>query len=79
MTLGQIINWIISVDIIYLTTIGFFIAIGVLFLITAIYSLIYDKAFRKKYIGKLSLAFIITVSLLIGLIYILIDMELLII
>jgi len=79
MTLEQIINWIISVDIIYLTTIGFFIAIGVLFLITAIYSLIYDKAFRKKYIGKLSLAFIITVSLLIGLIYILIDMELLII
>jgi len=79
MTLEQIINWIISVDIIYLTTIGFFIAVGVLFLITAIYSLIYDKAFRKKYIGKLSLAFIITVSLLIGLIYILIDMELLII
>ena len=79
MTLEQIINWIISVDIIYLTTIGFFIAIGVLFLITAIYSLIYDKAFRKKYIRKLSLAFIITVSLLIGLIYILIDMELLII
>lgn len=79
MTLGQIINWIISVDIIYLTTIGFFIAIGVLFLITAIYSLIYDKAFRKKYIGKLSLAFIITVSLLIGFIYILIDMDLLII
>jgi len=79
MTLEQIINWIIGVDIIYLTTIGFFIAIGVLFLITAIYSLIYDKAFRKKYIGKLSLAFIITVSLLIGLIYILIDMELLII
>lgn len=79
MTLEQIINWIISVDIIYLTTIGFFIAIGVLFLITAIYSLIYDKAFRKKYIGKLSLAFIITVSLLIGLIYILIDMDLLII
>ena len=79
MTLEQIINWIISVDIIYLTTIGFFIAVGVLFLITAIYSLIYDKAFRKKYIRKLSLAFIITVSLLIGLIYILIDMELLII
>lgn len=79
MTLEQIINWIISVDIIYLTTIGFFIAIGVLFLITAIYSLIYDKAFRKKYIGKLSLAFIITVSLLIGFIYILIDMDLLII
>lgn len=79
MTLGQIINWIISVDIIYLTTIGFFIAIGVLFLITAIYSLIYDKAFRKKYIGKLSLAFIITVSLLIGFIYMLIDMDLLII
>ena len=40
MTLEQIINWIISVDIIYLTTIGFFIAIGVLFLITAIYSII---------------------------------------
>jgi len=79
MTLEQIINWIIGVDIIYLTTIGFFIAVGVLFLITAIYSLIYDKAFRKKYIRKLSLAFIITVSLLIGLIYILIDMELLII
>lgn len=79
MTIEQIINWIIGVDIIHLTTFGFFIAIGVLFLITAIYSLIYDKAFRKKYIGKLSLAFIITLSLLIGLIYILIDMGLLII
>ncbi len=79
MELEQIINWIMGVDIIYLTTFGFFIAIGVLFLITAIYSLIYDKSFRKKYIGKLSLAFIITVSLLIGLIYILIDVGLLII
>ena len=79
MTIEQIINWIIGVDIIYLTTIGFFIAIGGLFLITAIYSLIYDKAFRKKYIGKLSLAFIITLSLLIGLIYMLIDMGLLIV
>ena len=79
MTIEQIINWIIGVDIIYLTTIGFFIAIGVLFLITAIYSLIYDKAFRKKYIGKLSLAFIITVSFLISLIYMLIDMGLLIV
>ena len=79
MTLEQIINWIIGVDIIYLTTIGFFIAVGVLFLITAIYSLIYDKAFRKKYIGKLSLAFIMTVSFLIGLIYMLIDMGLLIV
>lgn len=79
MTIEQIINWIIGVDIIYLTTSGFFIAIGVLFLITAIYSLIYDKAFRKKYIGKLSLAFIITVSFLIGLIYMLIDMGLLIV
>lgn len=79
MTLEQIINWIIGVDIIYLTTSGFFIAIGVLFLITAIYSLIYDKAFRKKYIGKLSLAFIIIVSFLISLIYMLIDMGLLIV
>tara|TARA_B100000035_G_scaffold208521_1_gene178340 strand:- start:385 stop:624 length:240 start_codon:yes stop_codon:yes gene_type:complete len=79
MELEQIINWIMGVDIIYLTTFGFFIAIGVLFLITAIYSLIYDKAFRKKYIGKLSLAFIITVSFLISLIYMLIDMGLLIV
>ena len=79
MELEQIINWIMGVDIIYLTTFGFFIAIGVLFLITAIYSLIYDKSFRKKYIGKLSLAFIITVSFLIGLIYMLIDMGLLIV
>ena len=79
MTIEQIINWIVGVDIIYLTTSGFFIAIGVLFLITAIYSLIYDKAFRKKYIGKLSLAFIITVSFLISLIYMLIDMGLLIV
>ena len=79
MTIEQIINWIVGVDIIYLTTSGFFIAIGVLFLITAIYSLIYDKAFRKKYIGKLSLAFIIIISFLISLIYMLIDMGLLIV
>ena len=79
MTTDEIINWVIRIDIIYLTVIGFFIAIGVLFLITAIYSLIYDKAFRKKYIGKLSLALIISVSLLTGLIYILIRMGLLII
>jgi len=79
MTTDEIINWVMRIDIIYLTVIGFFIAIGVLFLITAIYSLIYDKAFRKKYIGKLSLVFIISVSLLTGLIYILIRMRLLII
>ena len=79
MTIEQITNWIMSIEIIYLTTIGFFMVIGGLFLITAIYSLIYDKAFRKKYVGKLSLAFIIAVSLLICLIYILIYMGILII
>ena len=79
MTIEQITNWIMSIEIIYLTTIGFFMVIGGLFLITAIYSLIYDKAFRKKYVGKLSLASIIAVSLLICLIYILIYMGILII
>ena len=50
---------------------GFFIVIGILLLVTAIYSLIYDKAFRKKYLLKLGTIFFILLGSVIGIIYLL--------
>jgi hypothetical protein len=48
---------------------GFLLVIGFLFLVTAIYSLIYDKAFRKKYLLKLSTVFLILLGSIIGIFY----------
>ena len=48
---------------------GFFLVIGFLFLVTAIYSLIYDKAFRKKYFLKLGTIFFILLVSAIGIFY----------
>jgi hypothetical protein len=79
MTLTQIFTWIMNIDLVYLSTIGFFVVIGALFLITAVYSLIYDKAFRKKYLGKLSMFFVLFITMFIGLIYFLIKYKFLII
>ncbi|MBT4183503.1 MAG: hypothetical protein HOE03_05435 [Nitrosomonadales bacterium] len=70
MTIEQIFTWVIAIDTIVLTAIGFFLAIGFLFLVTAVYSLIYDKAFRKKYLGKLSAAFVILLALIVGTFYV---------
>ena len=69
MKIDQIVNWLMELDIIILTTIGFFLGIGFLFLVTAVYSLIYDKAFRKKYLLKLSTIFFIFIGGLIGVLY----------
>lgn len=59
MTFEQIINWIMELNTLILGAAGFFLVIGFLFLVTAIYSLIYDKAFRKKYFLKLGTIFFI--------------------
>jgi hypothetical protein len=52
-----------------LSATGFLLVIGFLFLVTAIYSLIYDKAFRKKYLLKLSTIFLILLGSIIGIFY----------
>jgi len=69
MTIDQIINWITGLNTLILGAAGFFLVIGILFLVTAIYSLIYDKAFRKKYLLKLGTIFFILLGSVIGIIY----------
>ena len=69
MKIDQIINWLMGLDIIILSAIGFFLVIGFLFLVTAVYSLMYDKAFRKKYLLKLSTIFFIFISGVLGVLY----------
>ena len=69
MTIDQIINWMMGLNILALSVTGFFLVIGFLFLITAIYSLIYDKAFRKKYFLKLGTIFFILLVSAIGIFY----------
>ena len=69
MTIDQIINWVIGLDSMILIIIGFFLVIGFLFLVTAIYSLVYDKAFRKKYLLKLCTIFFILLSAVISIFY----------
>jgi len=69
MKIDQIVNWLMGIDIIILSTIGFFLVIGFLFLVTAVYSLIYDKAFRKKYLLRLSTIFFIFIGGVIGVLY----------
>jgi len=67
MTIDQIINWMMGLNILVLSVTGFFLVIGFLFLLTAIYSLIYDKAFRRKYLLKLSTIFLMLLGFIIGL------------
>jgi len=67
MTINQIINWMMGLNILVLSVTGFFLVIGFLFLLTAIYSLIYDKAFRRKYLLKLSTIFLMLLGFIIGL------------
>ena len=69
MNIEQIVNWLMGLDIIILSTVGFFLAIGFLFLVTAIYSLIYDKAFRKKYLLRLGTISFIFISSVVGVLY----------
>ena len=69
MTIDQIINWMMGLNILALSVTGFFLVIGFLFLMTAIYSLIYDKAFRKKYFLKLGTIFFILLVSAIGIFY----------
>ena len=69
MTIDQLINWMMGLNILTLSVTGFFLVIGFLFLVTAIYSLIYDKAFRRKYLLKLSTVFLILLGIIIGLFY----------
>ena len=69
MTIDQIINWMMGLNILALSVTGFFLAIGFLFLVTAIYSLIYDKAFRKKYFLRLGTIFFILLVSAIGIFY----------
>jgi hypothetical protein len=69
MTIDQIINWMMGLNILALSVTGFFLVIGFLFLVTAIYSLIYDKAFRKKYFLKLGTIFFILLVSAIGIFY----------
>jgi hypothetical protein len=69
MTIDQIINWMMGLNTIILSSAGFFLVIGFLFLVTAIYSLLYDKAFRKKYLLKLSTIFLILLGIIIGIFY----------
>ena len=78
MTIDQIINWMMGLNILALSVTGFFLVIGFLFLVTAIYSLIYDKAFRKKYLLKLSTIFLTLLGIIIGLFYLLVKHEVLI-
>jgi hypothetical protein len=67
MTIDQIINWMMGLNILALCVTGFFLVIGFLFLVTAVYSLIYDKAFRRKFLLKLSTIFLILLGIIIGL------------
>jgi len=69
MTIDQIINWMMGLNFLILSVTGFFLVIGFLFLVTAIYSLIYDKAFRKKYLLKLATIFLILLGIIIGTFY----------
>ena len=69
MTIDQIINWMMGLNILVLSVTGFFLVIGFLFLLTAIYSLIYDKGFRKKYLFKLCTMFLTLLGIMIGLFY----------
>ena len=69
MTINQIINWMMGLNILVLSVTGFFLVIGFLFLVTAIYSLIYDKAFRKKYFLRLGTIFFILLVSAIGIFY----------
>jgi hypothetical protein len=69
MTVDQIINWMMGLNIIALSVTGFFLVIGFLFLVTAIYSLIYDKAFRTKYFLRLGTIFFILLVSVIGIFY----------
>ena len=78
MTIDQIINWMMGLNILALSVTGFFLVIGFLFLVTAIYSLIYDKAFRKKYFLKLGTIFFILLVSAIGIFYLSIKHEALI-
>ena len=78
MTIDQIINWIMSLNVLALSVTGFFIVIGFLFLVTAIYSLIYDEAFRKKDLLKLGTIFLTLLGIMIGMFYLSIKHEVLI-
>ena len=78
MTIDQIINWMVDLNILALSVTGFFLVIGFLFLVTAIYSLIYDKAFRKKYFLRLGTIFFILLVSAIGIFYLSIKHEALI-
>ena len=78
MTIDQIINWMMGLNILVLSVTGFFLVIGFLFLVTAIYSLIYDKAFRKKYLLRLGTIFFILLVSAIGIFYLSIKHEALI-
>jgi hypothetical protein len=78
MTIDQIINWMMGLNILALSVTGFFLVIGFLFLVTAIYSLIYDKAFRKKYFLRLGTIFFILIVSAIGIFYLSIKHEALI-
>ena len=78
MTIDQIINWMMGLNILVVSVTGFFLVIGFLLLVTAIYSLIYDKAFRKKYLLKLSIIFLILLGIMIGLFYLSIKQRVLI-
>ena len=72
MTIDQIINWIMGLNTVIIGAAGFFLVIGILFLVTAIYSLIYDKAFRKKYLLKLGTIFFILLGIVIGIFHLLV-------
>ena len=72
MTIDQIINWIMGLNTLIIGAAGFFLVIGILFLVTAIYSLIYDKAFRKEYLLKLGTIFFILLVIAFGIFYLLV-------
>ena len=78
MTIDQIINWMMGLNILALSVTGFFLVIGFLFLVTAVYSLIYDKAFRKKYFLRLGTIFFILLVSAIGIFHLSIKHEALI-
>ena len=78
MTIDQIINWMMGLNILAFSVTGFFLVIGFLFLVTAIYSLIYDKAFRKKHLLKLGTIFLTLLGVMISLFYLSIKHEVLI-
>ena len=72
MTINQIINWIMGLNTVIISAAGFLLVIGILFLVTALYSLIYDKAFRKKYLLKLGTIFFILLGIAFGIFYLLV-------